>query len=72
MHLSDKITLRKRALIETVCDELKNICQIEHTRHSCQVGFVINLIGGLIAYSFLPKKFSLNLEILDQSVTLCY
>ena len=72
MHMSDKITLRKRALIETVCDELKNICQIEHTRHRSQVGFVINLIGGLIAYSFLPKKPSLNLEIIDQSVTLCY
>ena len=65
MHISDKILLRKRALIETVCDELKNICQIEHTRHRSQEGFIINLISGLIAYCYLPKKPSLNLEIID-------
>jgi len=33
MLLSDKILVRKRALIESVCDEPKNTCQIEHTRH---------------------------------------
>jgi hypothetical protein len=65
MLLSDKIYLRKRALIETVIDELKNICQIEHTRHRSQEGFIINLITGLIAYCYLPKKPSLNLEIID-------
>ena len=72
MHLSDKILLRKRALIETVCDELKNICQIEHTRHRSQEGFIVNLISGLIAYSYLPKKPSLNLEIVDQSRALIF
>lgn len=65
MLLSDKIYLRKRALIETVVDELKNSCQIEHTRHRSQEGFLINLISGLIAYSYFPKKPSLNLEIID-------
>jgi hypothetical protein len=70
MHLSDKIILRKRALIETVCDELKNICQIEHTRHRSQEGFIVNVISGLIAYSYLPKKPSLNLEIVNQSLAL--
>lgn len=45
MHISDKILLRKRALVETVCDELKNICQIEHTRHRSQEGFIVNLIS---------------------------
>jgi hypothetical protein len=70
MHLSDKIILRKRALIETVCDELKNICQIEHTRHRSQEGFVVNVISGLIAYSYLSKKPSLNLEIVNQSLAL--
>ncbi len=64
MHLSDKILLRKRALVETVIDELKNICQIEHTRHRSQEGFIVNLISGLIAYSYLPKKPSLNLDII--------
>jgi hypothetical protein len=70
MHLSDKIILRKRALVETVCDELKNICQIEHTRHRSPEGFIVNVISGLIAYSYLPKKPSLNLEIVNQSLAL--
>lgn len=56
MSMSDKIMLRKRALIETVNDELKNICQIEHSRHRSFTNFLSNLIAGLIAYSFLPKK----------------
>ena len=30
VKLMDKILLRKRALIESVNDQLKNICQIEH------------------------------------------
>jgi hypothetical protein len=72
MLISDKILLRKRALIESVVDELKNICQIEHTRHRSQEGFIINLLSGLIAYSYLPKKPSLNLEIIDQSMALCF
>ena len=70
MHISDKIMLRKRAIIETVFDELKNICQIEHTRHRSSEGFIVNLISGLIAYCYLPKKPSLNLDIVDQSLAL--
>lgn len=65
MHIHDKILLRKRALIESVNDELKNICQIEHTRHRGFENFVANLISGLIAYSFFPKKPSINLENID-------
>lgn len=56
MTLSDKILLRKRSVIETVNDELKNICQVEHSRHRSFGNFLTNLISGLIAYSFLPKK----------------
>lgn len=56
MTLSDKILLRKRSVIETVNDELKNICQVEHSRHRSFGNFLSNLISGLIAYSFLPKK----------------
>ncbi len=70
MHLSDKILMRKRALVETVIDELKNICQIEYTRYRSQEGFLVNLISGLIAYSYLLKKPSLNLEVVDQSLAL--
>lgn len=56
MSISDKILLRKRSIIETINDELKNICQIEHSRHRSFSNFLSNLISGLIAYSFLPKK----------------
>jgi hypothetical protein len=65
MHIQDKILLKKRALIECVNDELKNLCQIEHTRHRTMANFITNLLSGLIAYSFLPKKPSLNIEIID-------
>ena len=65
MHIHDKILLRKRGIIESVNDELKNICQVEHTRHRSFENFLTNLLSGLIAYSFLPKKPSLNLEIID-------
>ena len=60
MSISDKILLRKRSVIETVNDELKNICQVEHSRHRCFTNFIVNLIAGLIAYSFLPKKPSIH------------
>ena len=56
MTMSDKILLRKRSIIETVNDELKNICQIEHSRHRSFTNFLSNITAGLIAYSFLPKK----------------
>ena len=63
--LQDKINLRKRAVIESVNDELKNICQIEHTRHRSFTNFITNLIAGLLAYSFLPKKPSITAERVD-------
>jgi hypothetical protein len=53
MSLMDKVLLRKRAIIESVNDQLKNICQIEHSRHRSGMNFLINLVGGLIAYSYL-------------------
>ena len=60
MTLFDKIMLRKRALIECVFDSLKNICQIEHSRHRSVTGFMVNLLAGLAAYTFLPKKPALQ------------
>lgn len=62
MTISDKILLRKRSVIETVNDELKNICQIEHSRHRSFGNFLSNIITGLIAYSFLPKKPKINFQ----------
>lgn len=63
MPLLDKLLLRKRAIIETVNDQLKNISQIEHTRHRSMAGFMLNLLGGLIAYTYQDKKPSLHLDI---------
>ena len=61
MEFSDRLLLRKRAIIESVNDFLKNICQIEHSRHRSSQNFAVNLVSGLAAYSFLPKKPSLHL-----------
>ncbi len=58
----DKLLLRKRSIIETINDQLKNISQIEHSRHRSPNNFVVNLLSGLIAYCHQPKKPSLNLE----------
>jgi len=54
--------LRKRSLIETVNDQLKNISQISHSRHRSVLNFMVNVIAGLIAYTFQSKKPSLKLE----------
>ena len=62
MEMKDKILLRKRSVIETINDELKNICSIEHSRHRSFENFITNLISGLIAYSFFPKKPAIKYE----------
>jgi len=62
MEMKDKIMLRKRSVIETVNDELKNMCQIEHSRHRSFNNFITNLLSGLIAYSFFPKKPAIKYE----------
>lgn len=66
MPVVDKILLRKRSISETVNDQLKNISQIEHTRHRSLTNFLVNVIAGLIAYTYQAKKPSLNLT--DQEV----
>jgi len=69
MSWKDKILLRKRSLIETVNDQLKNISQIEHTRHRSPHNFLINLLAGLAAYGLQPKKPSLNLNEFEDALT---
>ncbi len=60
MSMSDKLLLRKRVIIETITDQLKNISQIEHTRHRSFFNFLVNLVCGLIAYCHQDKKPSLH------------
>jgi DDE family transposase len=62
MRLWDKLLLRKRVLIETINEQLKNISQIEHTRPRSVPGFMVNLVAGLSAYSYRPKKPSRGLR----------
>lgn len=59
----EKLLLRKRSVIETVNDELKNICQVEHSRHRSISGFLLNIMGAIAAYSFFPKKPSIKNDI---------
>lgn len=68
MHLFDKLLLRKRVLIETVNDQLKNISQIAHTRHRSVDNFLVNVLAGLLAYTFQPKKPALNLNREEQAL----
>lgn len=63
MELKDKILLRKRSVIETINDELKNICQVEHSRHRAFANFLTNTISGLIAYSFFEKKPAIKYDV---------
>jgi len=59
MDIGDKLLLRKRGVIESVNDYLKNICQVEHTRHRSPLNFMVNLLAALSAYSFFPSKPSI-------------
>lgn len=63
----EKYLLQRRSLIETVNDQLKNLCQIEHTRHRSLMGFLVNLTAGLIAYCLSPDKPKLNIKQLGLS-----
>jgi len=60
MHINDKLMLGKRGVIESVIDILKNICDIEHTRHRSPANAFVNVLGGLAAYSFVDKKPSVK------------
>lgn len=63
MSVTDKLLLRKRAIIESVNDQLKNISQIEHTKHRSVWNFAVNILAGLCAYILQPKKPSIRVKI---------
>lgn len=62
MPLNDRLLLRKRSIIETIIDQLKNVSQIEHSRHRSAVNCFVNILGELIAYCHQPKKPSIALD----------
>ena len=63
--IMDAILLRKRAISETIIDQLKNIFQVEHSRHRSPKNFLTNLFSALIAYNFSDKKPSLKINLTD-------
>ena len=68
MPLIDKMLLRKRALIESINDQLKNISQLEHTRHRSPTNAMVNWISALVAYSYQDKKPSINFTLNQKSM----
>jgi Transposase DDE domain len=72
MLMTDKLLLRKRSIIETINDQLKNISQIEHSRHRSPLNFLVNLASGLIAYTHQPNKPSLNLSLFPRLDDVAY
>jgi hypothetical protein len=60
MSIYDKIMLRKRSVIETINDELKNVAQAVHSRHRSVFNFSMNILSALAAYSFFDKKPAIN------------
>ena len=65
MSVADKILLRKRALIETVNDELKNIAQIEHSRYRSFSNFIANSLSAIAAYCFFEKKPAIEVNFIN-------
>jgi len=70
MPLLDKLLLRKRALIESVNDQLKNISQLEHTRHRSPLNAMVNWVSSLVAYSYQPKKPSIKMTPKEKKMML--
>ena len=61
----DKLILRKRSIIETINDQLKNVFNLEHSRHRSLTNFALNVVASLVAYSYQEKKPSLNIRRQD-------
>jgi hypothetical protein len=61
----EKFFLYQRSIVETVIDQLKAICHIEHLRHRSSINFLVNLVGGLAAYTLRPRKPEIKINKLD-------
>jgi len=66
LPLMDRLLARKRSIIETINDQLKNISQIAHTRHRSPTNFLANLVAGLLAYTFQEKKPAIRFNSTEQ------
>ncbi len=57
--LEDRLLTRERFINEIVVDQCKNVSRVQHTRHRSTTNFLVNLIAGLIAYTWQRQKPSL-------------
>jgi len=62
VQLYDRILLRKRSVIETINDELKNVAQLVHSRHQSAMNFAMNALSAIAAYCFFDKKPAINID----------
>jgi len=62
LTLVDKLLLRKRSLIESTNNQLKNVFHLEHTRHRNPFHGFANMTAAIIAYALHPNKPSLQLS----------
>src|SRR4051812_32038087 len=67
MPVLDKLLLCQRALIECANDPLKNVSQMEHTRHRSAAHGIVNMLAAVVAYTFQPKKPALDLSTMTES-----
>ena len=67
MSLWDRAMLSRRFIIETINDQLKNISQIEHSRHRCSNSFMLNLLAGSVAYCLKDNKPTLNVTDVERN-----
>ena len=67
MSFEEKILLRKRSLVETVFDYLKNKLMLEHSRHRSFVNMLVHIVSTLTAYQLKPTKPSFSAQHLSLS-----
>jgi len=63
MNLEEKLMLRKRNLIESVFDYLKNKMNLLHTRHRSPINALVHILSNLVAYSLKKNKPALKFDI---------
>jgi IS5 family transposase len=66
---AQKYLLSKRGVVESVIDQLKALLHIQHTRHRSILNFQVNILAGLLAYIFKPKKPSVHFHQLNHQTT---
>lgn len=56
IHIRDRVLLKKRVIVETVLNCLKNQFQLVHTRHRSPTNAFIHILSTIAAYSLRKNK----------------